>query len=168
MRPVQVHDVADAEGFVRDIIRRKLRKANISRQDMDDMVQSGLLVLLELAKRYDPAKDIKKPRPGHVCRGPRCCVPSFAGYASFLMPNKLLDAWHAQHPNHLLKTQEDGSRKYMYLREACSLDEGPGGHGGGYGSGNSMAGDSNQEGFSSVDSPTTRHVGDFIPVPETS
>lgn len=155
-------DIDDAEGFVRDMVYRKLRK--LDKYEIEDMVAEGLMLLVALSRRYDPSKDTPNRKPGHRCKGPRCCVPSFAGYASYLLPNKLLDAWHASHEDHLLRTQPDGSRKYFYHQETCSLDDGSRKNYGPETPGFSHGGVHDDD-YSTTDAPSTRHVGNFIPVP---
>lgn len=152
---VQLGDIADIEGFVRSTIRRKMNR--VPRDEVEELVAEGLVIVCDLWRKYDPSKDSASRKPNHVCRGPRCCVPSFAGYCTFLLPPKLLDAWHSLHPEHLLRTQADGKRKYVYLQGSCSLDEG-------------ATGTVNEDdrGYSSVDNPNTRHVGNFITVPEAA
>lgn len=153
---IPVHDIEDAQSFVTQVIHRKFSK--VSWDDRDELVAEGLVILFDLAKRYDPAKEGGKK--DHVCKGAKCCVPSFAGYASFQLPLKLLDAWHAMHPEHVRMTLEDGSRKYKYLEPAIGMEHSddtyfdyhPG-----------TGGDVRVAAF---DRETTRHVGNFIAVPE--
>lgn len=164
--PVEVHDIKDAEAFVRANVYRKLRKLRDG-QEFEEMVQEGYVILFDLARRYDPSKDVPSRKPGHVCKGERCCKASFASYAARLLPPKLLDAWHSHHPEHLLRTQPDGSRKYVYLMEACSFDDTGGIHSGFVDKNPSEPGvDSAGFGRNTIDRPATRHVGMFMPVPE--
>jgi hypothetical protein len=160
--PVQVHDIDDLQAFVRTAVYRKLVRLRDD-QEFEEMVAEGMVIVLDLARRYDPGKDRPSTKPGHVCKTERCCKPSFAGYASRLLPPKLLDAWHAHHPEHLLKTQEDGSRKWVYLQEACSLDDPVST---GINVTSTVRYPERQVG--AADRPTTNHVGKFTPVPETS
>lgn len=169
---MRVYDIEDAERFVAATVRKKLIKLR-NKDERDEMNAEGMVILFDLARRYDPSKERPNTKPGHVCKTVRCCKPSFAGYASRLLPPKLLDAWHAHHPEHLLRTQPDGSRKYVYLVEACSL------HDTGVATGSDARGhwttraqathgmdDGEDEGRNTVDRPGTRHVGMFMPVPE--
>jgi hypothetical protein len=143
--PVALHDIADIEGFVRDTMRRHLSK--VPHEDREELVAEGLVIICELAMRYDPAKDKPSRKPGHVCKTSRCCVPSFAGYASFLLKRKMLDAWHRMHPEHQLRTQDDGTRKYVYYPKPKSLDE-----------------RSSDLGRDAHELPGTRQVGQFVPI----
>lgn len=147
---VSLGDIADIEGFVRSVVQRRLNKVHHS--EYEELVAEGLVVLCHLWRVYDPSKDMPSTKEGHQCKTARCCVPSFAGYASHLLPPKMLDAWHALHPEHLFLTQEDGKRRYVYLSPAVSLDEAP-------------AGIMYDEYNHTIDMPGTRLVGEFMPPP---
>jgi hypothetical protein len=159
-RPVPVWDIEDTVSFVQATVRRKLIKVR-THDEFEEMVAEGLVILFDLARRYDPARETPSSKPGHVCKTERCCKPSFAGYAAMLLPPKLLDAWHSHHPEHLLRTQPDGSRKWTYLKEACSLDDTRG-------LTLVLATDEAQSDVerNTLDRPSTKHVGMFMPVPE--
>lgn len=144
MDPVSLGDIKDAEAFVKYAIKRA--RVPVAQYEYDDVVCEGLLVLCRLYVMYDPSRD----RGSTVRRtdGSTNGVASFAGYASYLLPGKIRDAWHRMHEEHLLRTQEDGTRRYEYgtsprsLSEAGSMD----GHGG----------------TDLLDSPGIRLVGDFV------
>lgn len=110
---VTVGNVQDAEAFVRHCIA-KARGLVLTADQRDELIAEGLVILLELHRRYDPRKD--KGAPAGGCTG-------FAGYALYLLPRKLADAWHRSQEHHLLRTQPDGSRRHVYLRTAKSLEE---------------------------------------------
>lgn len=153
--PVPIHDIADAEGFVIATINTKLKA--ITMDDREELVSEGLVILFDLARRYDPAKDRPSTKPGHVCKTARCCKPSFAGYASYLLPRKLLDAWHRMHPEHVLRTQPDGSRKYEYLPKPASLE---GSSDDSYYEEGINGGEPSR--YHPVDDPRSRHFGEFV------
>jgi hypothetical protein len=141
---VHLHDIADVEAFVRNTLHTRLRA--IPRDDHDEMMSEGLVIIFDLGRRYDPSKDTGSRKLDHVCRTARCCVPSFAGWATYLLHRKMLDAWHRLHPEHVLRTQPDGSRKYEYLQRPASIDER----------------DDVGIAASVIDLNGTRHFGDFI------
>lgn len=116
-------DVDDAEAFVKSCIR-KAGLVWLERDEYEELAAEGLVILCDLYNRYDPSKETNPDKA------------SFHGYAWFLLPRKLLDAWHKMHPEHVLKTfkenavdEETGedvvvtTRKYVYYESACSLDE---------------------------------------------
>ena len=127
-----VHDVQDAEAFVKAAIHRS--KIRFDLDEYEELVACGLLLLVELAQRYDPEKD----------KGPRA---SFAGYAWYLLPRKLADAWHGLHEEHMLRTGDDGKRRWVYAERAKSWDA-------------HVVGDEQGEG--TFDERKLRHVGDFV------
>lgn len=106
---VTLHDIDDAEAFVISTIRRS--KIRIDQDEFAELICEGLVILCEMAQRFEPH------RSGHDHPG------RFSGYAARFLPNKLGDAWHRLHPEHVLKTQDDGTRKYEYLPPAGSLDQ---------------------------------------------
>lgn len=152
---VELHDIKDAEAFVVGTIRRKVRM--IGPMDWEDMVAEGLMILVDLARLYDPERDrAKKAQAGHVCKGPTCCKPSFAGYANFLLPKKIIEAYYRNKPECMLRTKSDGTRSYVILESAVSVDE----------RNDKNNGHNSEDHYSVVDYATTRHPGNFIAVPE--
>jgi hypothetical protein len=113
-----MQDVDDVEAFVKSCIRKSGLRIE-DRSQYEELACEALVILCELNNRYDPTKE-KNPAKA-----------SFAGYAWFLLPRKILDAWHKMNPNHVSKTfteqGEDGqpitTRKWVYYEPACSLDE---------------------------------------------
>jgi len=105
---VSMRDVEDTEAFVKACIKRS--RIKFDKDEYEELVSCGLLILCELNARYDPEKD----------QGPEA---SFAGYAWYLLPRKLTDAWHGMHEEHQLRTQADGSRKWEYHQPTMSWDE---------------------------------------------
>lgn len=89
--------------------------------EREEMLAEGIALLYELAERYAPSREKKSAKPGHVCRGPRCCQPSFAGYASFLLPKRMQSAWKALHPEHSTKKDPDGKRHTIYGEAPVTL-----------------------------------------------
>jgi len=111
---VSLHNVQDAEAFVKHCIK-KAGRLILTREEEEDLVATGLMILCELAQRYDPAKDKSAGLPGRT--------KGFYGYALFQLPKKLGDAYHSARPHHVLRTQSDGSRKYEYLDPPTSFDD---------------------------------------------
>lgn len=105
---VEIGDIRDAYGFVRGMIAKSGIKA--WGDAYEELICEGVLILCELHERYDPEKDT----------GDKA---AFAGYAAYLLPRKLTNSWHKLHPNHVLRTQEDGKRRYVYYQDSKSLDE---------------------------------------------
>jgi hypothetical protein len=108
-KAIPLHDIDDAEGFVRANIARS--KLVLTRQEREELVAEGMVIICELAMKFQPRLD------GYDRDG------SFAGYASSLLGRKLSDAWHRMNPSHVLRTQPDGTRKWEYLQEHSSLDK---------------------------------------------
>lgn len=111
---VSLHNVENCEAFVQHCMN-KAKGIVLTKDQREDLLAEGLCLLVELAAKYDPAKD-KSARTASKTEG-------FYGYALFLLPKKLSDAWHRGQEHHLLKTQPDGKRKYEYASTAKSLDE---------------------------------------------
>jgi hypothetical protein len=109
-----VHDV---EGFVNATIIRFETNSNrpewaaIRGDEREELVLEGIALMYHLAARYEPH------RGNHAQGG------WFSGYAAYFLPKKLGEAWHRLHENHRYTTQPDGTRKWVYLKEASSLDE---------------------------------------------
>lgn len=105
---VAILDIRDAEGFVQATINRA--RLVLQPDEREELVATGLEILVDLAGKYRPHID------GHAQEG------RFSGYAAMYLPRKLGDAWHRMHPEHLLVTQADGSRKWTYREKAVSLE----------------------------------------------
>jgi hypothetical protein len=106
--PVCLHDILDCESFVAANIQRSgviLR----DRHEREDLLAEGLVILLELASRYEPH------RAGYAKAG------SFAGYAAKFLPGRMRDAYHALHPEHVARRDADGRRVYSYGERPMSL-----------------------------------------------
>lgn len=108
-RAVPLWDMRDAEAF----IRAAINKSGLARtpDDWDELVAEGLLILSEMAAKYQPRM------AGHDRDG------SFTGYASMFFPRKLRGAWHRMHEHHQVRTNPDGSRRYVFHDPPKSLDE---------------------------------------------
>lgn len=141
---VQIGNIKDAEAFVRHCMH-KAGRIRITGDEREELVAEGLVLLVELHRRYDPARD----------KGAGGNTGGFFGYALYLLPRKMADAWHRGQPHHLLRTQEDGSRRYEYLKEPRSLVE-------------VIEWDNtNIDAFGNfyTDDTTWRHPGEFVDVP---
>lgn len=86
-----------------------------SREEREELLAEGLVILLELAARYKPLPI----RPGIDSQAGR-----FSGYASMFLPRRLGDAWHRWHPEHRYVTDSStGRRRWQYDDPTMSLDE---------------------------------------------
>lgn len=82
--------------------------------EREELLAEGLVILLELAKRYKPLP----ARPGIDKQAGR-----FSGYASMFLPRRLGDAWHRWHPEHRYITDTaTGRRRWHYDKPTMSLD----------------------------------------------
>lgn len=108
---VPLGNIDDAEAFVRHCINKS--RIVLTPDERDELVAEGLVLLCELHQRYNPARD----------KAPAGKTQGFFGYALYLLPRKLNDAWHRSQPHHLLRTQSDGTRRYEYVKTARSLEE---------------------------------------------
>ena len=142
MRAVQLHDIADVEGYVRAAIA----KTSIEfpcRDDREELVSEGLISLCDLARRYTPRLE------GYAQDG------SFAGWASKILPLRLISAWHTMNPEHVLRTTPGGQRQWEYLDVPDSWE---------------AKNDANEAAFDSTSiamafsEDNMRRVGDFTPV----
>ena len=106
--PISIHDIADAEAFVQATINRS--RILLDADERDELVATGLEILFKLARDYKPHI------AGHNRNDSR-----FSGYASMFLPRKLGDAWHRNHPEHRLKAQPDGRRRWEYGDRPISL-----------------------------------------------
>ena len=118
-----VLDVGDPDSFVRSCIKRSRIKPE-NPDTYEELVCEGIAILFELADKYDPERD--GGIDPELCEGTDG-VASFAGYAWYLLPLRLVNAWHRMHPNHVLTTvtAEDGSKKrvWVYYDEPASIEE---------------------------------------------
>ena len=104
-----LRDIDDPEAFVRFQLRRLTLR--LSDDEKEELVAEGLLILCELSAKYDGTLPKDKD------------AGSFAGYANYLLPRRLLDAWHRHHPEHRYTTDpETGKRKWVYGKAPVSLD----------------------------------------------
>lgn len=90
--PVPIHDVRDAVALVKSIVSR----SSLPEHARDDAIGQLLVDVVDLGKRYDPAKGI-----------------SFSNYASQHLPLRLVD----------FTRRELGDSRYSSRRESVSLDE---------------------------------------------
>jgi hypothetical protein len=97
---VSLYDVRDAEGIVQATLRASRRI--YSAEEQEELVAEGLAILCRLADDFDG-------------RG------RFSGFAAKFLPLKLEDAYHRLHPEHVLRTQLDGSRRYVSGERPVSL-----------------------------------------------
>lgn len=108
---VKLGNIDDAEAFVHHCIDKG--KILLTVDEREELVAIGLVILIELERKYDPARD----------RGNGGRTHGFFGYALYLLPRKLGDAWHKHNPHHVLRTLPDGTRRYDYLKTPRSWDE---------------------------------------------
>jgi len=107
---VSIWDVKEPEAFVRAmIVKTKLKIPDP--YEREDVVAEGMAILVDLASKFKPHM------AGYAKAG------SFAGYCSQYLPRKIWAAWHNMHPEHLLCTQDDGKKRYIYGEAPASLDE---------------------------------------------
>lgn len=100
---IQVYNILDAESFVYSCAGRQ-RLAHLDYHERQDLLSEGLVILLDLACKYNPA------------------IGSFSGFCSRFLPGKISSAWHKMHPEHLQVIGEDGKRIYQYGERDASLE----------------------------------------------
>jgi len=105
---VALHDVKDASAFVHATINRS--RIVLTLAEREDLHAEGMAIMVKLARDYQPHI------AGHDHEG------RFSGYAAMYLPRKLGDVWHRNHPEHQLRTQDDGKRRWEYSERAVSLD----------------------------------------------
>lgn len=109
-------DVRDPAAFVQGTINRFCRATAsrgpivLSQDERDELHAEGLAILCKLAQEFEPHRD------GYEQEG------RFSGYAAMYLPRKLGDAWHRLHPEHTLRVQPEGGRKWTYGERAVSLE----------------------------------------------
>lgn len=110
-RPVALHDIIDVEGFVASTLNAWVRKAavRLDPDEREDLHLEGLAIMYKLAAEYEPHRD------GYEVAG------RFSGFVSYMLPKRLGDYWHSRHPEHHRVTNADGSRQWVYLKSAVSL-----------------------------------------------
>ena len=104
---VALHDVRDAESFVHATLNASRRIYSL--EEREELAAEGLAILCKLASDFEPHRD------GYAHAG------KFSGFAAKYLRLKLEDAYHRQHPEHQLRTQPDGRRRYEYGERAVSL-----------------------------------------------
>ncbi len=105
---VALHDVRDAVAFVQATLNASRRL--YPPDEREELVAEGLAILCHLASRFEPQRD------GYQQAG------RFSGFAAKYLRLKLEDAYHRLHPEHQLRTQPDGKRRYEYGDHAVSID----------------------------------------------
>lgn len=108
---VTLHDIDDVEGFVCATIERSGLRNVISQGEREELIAEGILILYELAERFEPQRD-GYDQPGR-----------FSGFAAQFLPRRLGDAWHSRNPEHRRVTGEDGKRRWVYSEAPLSLNE---------------------------------------------
>lgn len=105
--PVSLHDVANVEAFVQATINRA--RLVLTQDERDELVAEGVAIMVKLAADWEPQRE------GYEGAG------RFSGYAAQFLPRKLGDAWHRAHPEHTLRTEGDGKRRWHYGERAVSV-----------------------------------------------
>jgi hypothetical protein len=145
-------DIDDAEAFVRAQIKRA--RIRFTDDEFDDIMAIGLLILVRLYRLYDPSRDGGRVETVRTS-GSRDGVASFAGYASYLMPNKIHDAYMRSHPEHKYVTDpETKKRRWVYGTAPRSLDA--------LRTGDGWGRKDNEFDLDPLDGKNVRHVGDFV------
>lgn len=104
--------IVNPAAFVQDAIGRT-RLRIIDPHEREELVAEGLLILCELAAAYDPARD----------RNPDPATGGMVGYAHYLLPRRLIAAWHRLHPEHRYGTDPaSGRRTWITDPAPVSLD----------------------------------------------
>ncbi len=101
-------DIRDPRGFVADRIKQS--GVILSREQREDLIAEGLMILCELARKYEPR------RPGYDQDG------KFSGYAAKYLTLRLQDAWKAMNPTRTVR-DEDGKRRTEYLSHSALHDD---------------------------------------------
>lgn len=97
---VDLRDIEDPRAFVAAHIPRS--GVILNSEEREDLIAEGLLILCELARRYEPHRN------GYAHEG------SLAGYATAYLPKRLQDAYQAN--RHCLPTVvADGTREVVYF-----------------------------------------------------
>jgi hypothetical protein len=108
---VQLHDIADVEGFVCATIERA-GLGGVPEHEKEELVADGLTILYTLAAKFEPQRE-GYDRPGR-----------FSGFAAQFLPRRLGDAWHSRHPEHVrVVDPKTGKRRWVYRETPVSLDQ---------------------------------------------
>lgn len=110
-QPLKVHDIDDAEAFVHSMIKQALPTAILTPEAREELQQTGLRLLWEMALR-----DKSQSGTGEHDAGSK-----FSGFASRFLPGKIRDAWHKQE-GHTLRQGEDGKREWVIHDKPISLE----------------------------------------------
>lgn len=110
--PLRIHDIEDAEGFVYSMMKRALPTAILTPDAREELQQTGLRLLWEMALR-----DKSQSGSGEHDGGSK-----FSGYASRFLPGKIRDAWHKQE-GHTLRQGPDGKREWVIHDKPISLEK---------------------------------------------
>lgn len=105
---VPLHDIDDAEAFVRANIRKS--GVMLTPDEREELVAEGLVILCDMATKFIKRMD------GYDRDG------SFAGYASRFLPKRMKEAYHSLHPEHVQRTDKDGKKYIEYRDKPWSLD----------------------------------------------
>lgn len=105
---VSILNIEDAEAYVRSQLPRVL----MSPEMREDLVQTGLLLLAEMKRKYKPGIGGQDPR-----------TSTFSGYVEGQhLGDKLRDQWHRME-GHRLTSDGEGGRKWTYPPARASLDQ---------------------------------------------
>jgi len=135
---VKLHDIEDAEAFVRSCLAKARIRLVKGSQENEELVCEGLVLLCEMAGRFDGRWDREKHKEGM----------SFASWASIYLPKRLNDAYYALHPEHVKYTDEEGRQRYRFGIAPGSWD--------------GMQQGGGEEGGGIIDERSLRHVGEFV------
>lgn len=105
---VSILNIEDAEAYV----RAQLPKVLMNAETREDLVQTGLTILAELKRKYQPGVGGQDPK-----------TSTFTGYVEGQhLGDKLRDQWHRLE-GHRLTSDGKGGRKWTYPTPAASLDQ---------------------------------------------
>lgn len=101
MQKVACHDVLDVEAFV----IKAMRTSGITpgRDETEDIVMAGIVVLYDMANRYKPQMD-GYARPGR-----------FSGWAAKYLPGRIRDAYFQMHENIVVRVDTEGHKRREFL-----------------------------------------------------
>lgn len=105
---VSIGNILDAEAYV----RAQLPHVILSAETREDLVQTGLLMLSEMRRKYQPGIGGQDPR-----------TSTFSGYVEGQhLGDKLRDQWHRME-GHRLASDGKGGREWKYPPARASLDQ---------------------------------------------
>ena len=107
MDKVAIHDVLDAEAFV--IAAMRTSGITPGRDETEDVICAGMLVLCEMGARYQPRL------AGYATNG------RFSGYASKYLPGRIRDAYFQMHENIVVRVDATGHKRREFLPTAVRL-----------------------------------------------